>query len=68
LVKQKEVTPGNDIKTRVTLHLEDMLSIKNAGLDWKFGKIIKIIEGGESIPALVVGLKEFTVNALLLKR
>lgn len=55
-------------RARVTQHEEDMLQIKDASLSWQFGKIINIYYQGSSMPALVLGLKEFTANALLLNR
>lgn len=45
-----------------------MLTIRNPDLAWQFAKIIQVCVGDHKLPALVVSLKEFSINALLLHR
>lgn len=45
---------------------EDMLTIKDSDSSWKFGKVLNIYDGPTKHNALVVSLKEFHTNALLL--
>ena len=46
-----------------------MLTLKSADKNWQFGKIISVYgEHGMKFDALILGIKEFTTNALLLRR
>lgn len=45
-----------------------MLTIRDSDSSWQFGKIINIFDGEEKHSAIVLSLKEFHTNALLLKR
>jgi hypothetical protein len=50
------------------LQKEDMLTIKDSDSSWKFGKVLNVYDGQIKYNALVVSLKEFHTNALLLQR
>lgn len=46
-----------------------MLTVKSADKNWQFGKVISVFgDNGTKFDALILGIKEFTTNALLLKR
>ena len=45
-----------------------MLTIKDSDSSWKFGKVLSIYDGPTKHNALVLSLKEFHTNALLLQR
>lgn len=73
LMNKVELTPQQSLKVsdvgpRVAAHEQDMLTIKNADLLWQFAKVINVSDGARTLPALVVSLKEFAINALLLHR
>lgn len=51
---------------RVTVHQEDMLTLKNPDASWQFGKVVNLYDATNNLPALVVSLKEHVANAILL--
>jgi len=63
-----ELKQKKEVQTRVSNQEEDMLTIKNASESWQFGKVVNVFEGDSKMPALVISLKEYTTNALLLGR
>jgi len=63
-----QINETDSNSARVTHHKEDMLTVKGGDVNWQFGKVLSIYGAGNKSDALIVGIKEFSTNALLLRR
>ena len=63
-----EMQLKSEFKPRVSNQEEDMLTIKSAENSWQFGKVVNIFDEDRKLPAVIISLKEFSTNALLLHR